>query len=115
MATPHSNNTPPTPDDERLLAYTEGRLSPEEAQALEEELMESVAGADALEGLQGWEGGEAAAAKARISRRLQAELSRHKGRRRRRGMADNRWYYAAVIVILLLAAICWYLMLKMKG
>lgn len=112
-SSPNKPQQPALPDEERLLAYAEGRLSPAEAQALEEELMESAAGADALEGLQGWNAGEASAAKASITRRLQSELAR-KSRRKRRPMADSRWYYAAVVLILLLAAVCWYLLKSMK-
>jgi anti-sigma factor RsiW len=85
--------------EEQILAYLEGRLSPEAARAVEEALANEGLESDAVEGLQAMEAEEVKRMSARLNHELQRKLRSGK-RVRRRGM-DSRWALVAVLVVLL--------------
>lgn len=90
--------------EEQLMAYLEGRLSPEEQHALEATLADEGMEADAVEGLQAL----GAEDTKRLQHRLNTELSRNlkgKKRRRREGPKTERLTTIAILVILVLAVI----------
>ena len=86
----------------QMLAYLEGRLSPNELRAVEEALSNESADSDVLEGLCAIGPDDIYASKERLDAAL-ANLLRKKARRQRRGIAQQRWTWLAIGIILLLA------------
>lgn len=112
----HNPIFPAKPDpvsDEQMLAYVEGRLSPEETRVVEEALAEEGLESDALEGLQSMDAVEARRLSARLNHDLQRKIRSGK-RVRRRGM-DGRWVWVAVLVILLAIALAYAVIWFAKG
>lgn len=89
--------------EEQLLAYLEGRLSPEAAREVEAALAEEGLESDAVEGLKEVDAAEVKRMSAQLNHELHRQIRSGK-RVRRRGM-DNKWAVIAVLVILLLAAL----------
>jgi len=87
--------------DEQLMAYTEGKLSPEEQREIEELMSEDCAEADALEGLQMLHPTETKKTIAELQRKLHTEILRHNPKRKGK-FSDDFWSYVAIFVILLL-------------
>ena len=91
--------SPGAPSEEQMLAYLEGRLSPEAARAVEEALAEEGLESDAVEGLQVIGAADAKQLSARLNHELLRKVRSGK-RVRRRGM-DGKWAWLAVLVVLL--------------
>lgn len=100
------------PSEEQLLAYLEGRLSAEEANAVERLMEADLAGADALEGLQGLDGEQTRRMRSKINAKLSSKLAA--GRRKRRGLPDQRWTWTAVALVLLLVVAAFLVMHYLK-
>ena len=83
-----------------MLAYLEGRLSPEAARAVEEALANEGLESDAVEGLQVMDAAEVKRLSARLNHDLQRKLRSGK-RVRRRGGLDSKWAMLAVLIVLL--------------
>ncbi|MBS1687392.1 MAG: hypothetical protein JSS96_01605 [Bacteroidetes bacterium] len=86
--------------EDKLLAYLEGRLSPEEQHEVEQWLGKEGMEGDALEGLKSIPLGETKDAVDRINHELRKQLIPKK--RKRRQIKDNPWAVQAVVIILLL-------------
>ncbi len=97
--------------EDKLLAYLEGRLSPEEQRQVELWLSEEGMEADAVEGLQQIPAGEVRQSVEKLNYQLRKKL-KAKDRRRAKPIMGNRWAIIAIILILLLAVVG-YLILKM--
>lgn len=90
--------------EEKLLAYLEGKLSPEEQYEVETWLAEEGMESDALEGLQSLPANDTRKLVNRINYKLQNDL--RKKRHQKRGyFADNKWAWVAVLIVLLLAVL----------
>lgn len=89
--------------EDKLMAYFEGKLSPEEQHEVEHWLAEEGMEADALEGLQAIPVNEAKAASLSINHQLSKELSKKKRKRKTSVIKTNSWAWVAVVIILLLA------------
>jgi len=98
--------------EDKLLAYFEGRLSPEEQHEVERWLAEEGMEADALEGLQTIPVHEVKAASAIINHQLSKELSKKKRKRKTSAIKNNPWAWIAVAIILLLVILA-YAILRM--
>lgn len=96
--------------EDKLLAYMEGRLPPEEQHEVETWLAEEGMEADAMEGLKGLPVKETREAVNRLNDNLHQKLNK-KTRRRSRQIKDNNWAWIAVVVILLLCVVA-YVMLR---
>ena len=99
--------------EEQLLAYSEGRLSPEERRVVEELMSHEGAESDALEGLQQLTAEETKSLKTSLHISLQKNLG--KKHKTRRGLAEQRWTWTAIVVILLLAILCYAVMYLAKA
>ncbi len=98
-----ANNIPQhgsLPDD-KLMAYLEGKLTPEEQREVEALLAEEGMDSDALEGLKEIPTGEAKQLASRINYKLQIDLKK-KRRLKRDHFSDNKWAWLAVLIILML-------------
>lgn len=100
---PFWGGTPP--DDALLLAYAEGRLSPEEAHAVEEWLATETPEADAIEGLQLLDGGRIRTLQKHINSRVARATHRKSRRERRRQPLSQRGVITAVLTVLALLII----------
>lgn len=90
--------------EDKLMAYLEGSLSPEERREVELWLGEEGMESDAIEGLQQLKLEETRQLAAQLNYKLQNEL--RKPRRKRNGyFADNKWSWIAVLIILLFAVL----------
>jgi anti-sigma factor RsiW len=88
--------------EEQLMAWLEGRLSPEERHALEATLGADGMDSDAMEGLHALGAADAKQLQRRLDLELNQNLKRKK-RRRREGPPTQRWTSIAIFVILTLA------------
>ena len=91
--------------EEKLMAYLEGRLSPEEQHEVELWLADEGMESDAVDGLKNMQAGEAKETTDRINHQLRRQLRPKK--RKRRQMKDNPWAVQAVVVILLLVILAY--------
>ena len=93
-------------DQETLLQYLQGTLTPEKQHELEKQLLDNEFAADALEGLQQFEDrSQIAAYTEQLNRELKKKTSRTKSYRRKRRVQAEPWLIIALIIILLLIAI----------
>jgi hypothetical protein len=90
--------------DEQLMAYMEGKLSPEEQRLIEELISEEGPESDAIEGLKMMHPAETRRSVADLQRKLHTELLRNNPKRKNR-FADDYWGWIAVVVILLLIVV----------
>lgn len=90
--------------DDQLMAYMEGKLSPEEQRLVEELLSEEGPESDAVEGLKMLHPAEARHSVANLQRKLHTELLRQHPKRKNK-FADDYWGWIAVVVILLLIVV----------
>lgn len=87
--------------DEQLLAYLEGRMTPQEQRAIEEWFSEEGPESDAIEGLQQIHTAERRQAVDELNHLLHKQLLRATPRRRK-VFSQDHWAWVAIIVILLL-------------
>jgi anti-sigma factor RsiW len=105
-----------SPDDETLLAYAEGRLSPEQTHAVEQWLATETPESEAIEGLQLLESQTTRALQKRINSRVALSTRRNR-RERRQQPISQRWVMTAVVTILgllLLAALYFFVFRNAK-
>jgi ferric-dicitrate binding protein FerR (iron transport regulator) len=97
--------------EEKLLAYLEGRLSPEEQHEVEEWLAEEGMESDALEGLSQLPPADARESVTRLNYKLRKETAGKK--RSRRVMKTDQFTWIAICIILFVV-IVGYIIIKMK-
>lgn len=95
------NDMPHGLPEERLTAYLEGRLSPEEAHEVEAWLATEGMESDAIEGLQDIAPDDATQRVQHLNRDLRRQLG-SKRRRQRKYFKENKWGVVAIAVIILL-------------
>lgn len=91
--------------EDKMMAYLEGKLSPEEEHEVELWLGNEGMESDALEGLQALPPEEARKITGQLNQQLRQTMGQ-KARKRRRGIADQRHIWIAVVTILLLIVAC---------
>ncbi len=92
--------------EDKLMAYLQGKLSPEEQHEVEAWLAEEGMEADALEGLKELPVSETNQLVNKLNYQLRAELNK-KPRRRSKAIAENKWAWLAVVIILLLCIVAY--------
>lgn len=97
---------------EKLLAYLEGKLPPEQQHEVEQWLSEEGMENDALEGLQAMPAMERSQSISKLNHRLRKTLS-HKTRKRRKLKTDYN-LLAAVLIILLLVTVAYLVIRYMR-
>ena len=93
------------PGEARIMAYMEGRLSPEEQHEVEAWLNEEGMEGDAIEGLQQLGASGTRQSAQRINHQLRRNIGNHK--KKRRGPQSNSTAIVAIGIILLLALVAW--------
>jgi anti-sigma factor RsiW len=94
------------PSEEKLLAYLEGRLSPEEQHEVELYLAEEGMESDAMEGLKQLPSEDTKATVSKLNWQLRQQLQK-KAHRRRQPIRENKLAWAAVAFILLLCVLAY--------
>ena len=89
--------------EDKLMAYLEGRLTPEEQHEVEAWLSAEGMEADALEGLKELPASETKQLVNYINRNLHNRLGKNK--RRHKPIANNQWAWIAVLIVLLLCVL----------
>lgn len=97
--------------EDKLIAYLEGKLSPQEQHEVEQWLAEEGPESDAIEGLQQLETADTRTSVDRINYNLRRELLSKKPKRKT-AIKTNNWAIIAVIIILL-AAILAYVVIRL--
>lgn len=92
--------------EDKLLAYLEGRLSPQEQHEVEKWLADEGMEGDAIEGLQQLDAGDAKYSVSKLNHKLRQELL-NKKHHRKTAIKDNPWAMIAVIVILLVTILAY--------
>lgn len=100
--------------EEKLIAYLEGRLSPEEQHEVEAWLAEEGMESDALEGLQQLAPEETRQSAVRLNNELRKMIAGKKERRKKH-IRDNPWSWTAVVIILLLVILAYIVLRMMVG
>ena len=101
-------------DQETLLLYLQGKLTPEKQHELEKSLLENEFAADALEGLQHFEDRKQIAAYAeQLNRDLKKKTARTKNFRKKRRLQAEPWLIITLIIILLLIIISYMIIYRM--
>ena len=98
-------------DEDRLLAYLEGKMPPAEQHALEEILEADPFLNDAVEGLAEVKNKEEIRAiAAQINIQLKRQIQNRRKERRSRPKLTDHWGWVFVLVLLLLILVCWLVM-----
>lgn len=100
--------------EDKLMAYLEGRLSPEEQYEVEEWLSVEGMESDALEGLKELQPGEAKKTAGKINYELRKQL-RTRNQRRTKLITENNWGWLAVLIVLMLAVVCYLALRAVTG
>ncbi|MBS1779760.1 MAG: hypothetical protein JST70_10585 [Bacteroidetes bacterium] len=90
--------------EDKLLAYLEGRLSPDEQHEVEQWLAREGMESDAVEGLKALRADESKETVSRINYRLRQALGT-KTKRRTSTIIENKWALLAVVIVLLLCIV----------
>ena len=99
-------------DQETLLLYLQGKLTPEKQHELEKQLLENEFAADALEGLQQFENkNELAHVAAQLNQELKKKTTR-KAKRRMTRIHAEPWLIVTLFIILLLIILCYLIIFK---
>ena len=99
-------------DQETLLLYLQGKLTPEKQHELEKQLLENDFAADALEGLQQFEDTKMLEL---VAAKLNQDLKKKTAKRRKRRMAiiqTEPWLVVTLFIILLLIVLCYLILYR---
>lgn len=88
------------PDEQLLLKYLQGKLSPEEQHAVESMMNDSDFEQDALDGLEQFEQQQLPVYVQEINSHLEKKLKQKPGRRKRRPLPSMAWIYLTLFIIL---------------
>lgn len=101
-------------DNQKIMDYLSGKLSPEEKHDVEKQMVDSEFVNDAVEGLEEVKNKkDLAFFVEQLNTDLHKQLDRKKKRKQKKKLKDDPWLYLAIILLLLLAVIC-YLVIKKK-
>lgn len=92
--------------EDKLMAYLEGKLSPEEQHEVEAWLAEDGMESDAIEGLKDLPLQDSRQLVQHINHRLDKKL-KTKPRRSSKAIANNQWSWVAIFIILLLCMLAY--------
>ena len=100
-------------DQQRLMDYLQGKLSPEESHEVEKMMAENDLVGDAMEGLQDIPNKrDIQTYVEQLNRGLQKSLTKKRQRREKRRLKEGPWGYVAIIVIVMLCIAAYYVVRK---
>lgn len=108
------SNLSPEVDQETLLSYLQGQLSPEKQHEVEQHLIDQPFDEDALEGLQQIKDKQQIAYMVEmLNRDLQKKTVRKKQRREKMKLPDQTQLYITILIVLLLIILCYMVIHRM--
>jgi len=100
-------------DQETLLLYLQGKLSPEKQHELEKSLLDNEFAADALEGLQQFnDRKQIAAYAAQLNKELKQKTTRTKSYRKKGRVQAEPWLIITLVIILLLLVLTYFIIYR---
>lgn len=103
-------------DQQTLLKYLEGKLSPQEQHELEKRSLDDEFSADALEGLQDISNkAKVASLVEQLNKDLQKKTAKKKRWPHRRDASPPPWLLITIVAILLIIVISYFVIRRMKG
>ena len=100
-------------DQQRLMDYLQGKLSPEESHEVEKMMAENDLVGDAMEGLQDIPNKrDIQTYVEQLNKGLQKSLTKKRQRRKKRRLKEGPWGYVAIIVIVMLCIAAYYVVRK---
>jgi chromatin segregation and condensation protein Rec8/ScpA/Scc1 (kleisin family) len=111
------SNLNPDIDQETLLLYLQGKLTPQQQHEVEKQMMDNDFDADALEGLQDFnDKRKINALVEQLNRDLKKKTEKKKKSRKRKELVIDPWVIIAIVLILALAALAYFIInQKMQG
>ncbi len=102
-------------DQETLMRYLQGSLSPEKQNELEKQILDNDFAADAIDGLQDFgDKKKLALVVEQLNTDLKKKTHRKKSRRLR-SIQSEPWLLAALAIILVLIVLCYFLIYRHMG
>ncbi len=103
-------------DQETLLLYLQGKLSPERMHELEKQLMQGEFEEDAAEGLQEFKDKEQLQYMVEmLNRDLKKRTEAKKKRREKMKIPYEPWIYISILILLLLVVLSYFVIRRMMG
>ena len=97
-------------DQETLMLYLQGKLSPEKQHELEKQILDNEFAADAIDGLQDFKDKKKLALVVeQLNNDLKLKTARKKARRSRRQVQSEPWLVITLAIILLLIVLCYFI------
>ena len=103
-------------DQETLMLYLQGKLSPEKQHQLEKQIMDSEFATDAIEGLQDFKDKKKLAhVVEQLNNDLQKRTCTKKTWRKKRTVQSEPWLMLSLAILLLLIVICYFIIFRHMG
>ncbi|HYH13951.1 MAG TPA: hypothetical protein VD794_01940 [Flavisolibacter sp.] len=107
------SNLNPDIDQETLLLYLQGKLSPEKQHELEKQMLDNDFEADAMEGLQSMPNNQNVSFLVeQLNRDLRKKTAEKKSRRDKLRLKSDPWIWVSILIILLLIVISYVIIHK---
>ncbi|MBL7748692.1 MAG: hypothetical protein JNM19_14745 [Chitinophagaceae bacterium] len=101
-------------DQETLLLYLQGKLSPEKKHEVEKQLLKDEFDEEAVEGLEEFKDKEQLQYMVEmLNRDLKKKTEKKKKRREKMNIKDQPWIYVSILILILLIAISYMVIRKM--
>lgn len=101
-------------DQETLLLYLQGKLSPEKKHEVEKQLMQNEFDDEAVEGLQEFQDKEQLQFMVEmLNRDLKQKTAKKKKQREKMKIKDQPWLYVSILILILLIVICYVVIRQM--
>jgi chromatin segregation and condensation protein Rec8/ScpA/Scc1 (kleisin family) len=103
-------------DQETLMLYLQGKLTPEKQHELEKQILDNEFAADAIDGLQDFKDKKKLAAVVeQLNNDLRKKTAVKKARRRKRTVQSEPWLLITLVIILVLVVLCYFILFRHMG
>lgn len=103
-------------DQETLMLYLQGKLSPEKEHELEKQILDNEFAADAIDGLQDFKDKKKLAVVVeQLNNDLKKKTAIKKARRQKRVIQTEPWLLLSLAIILFLVVICYFILFRHMG
>ena len=92
-------------DNQKLMDYLSGKLSPGEKHDFERSLIDSEMMNDAVEGLEKLKNTDVSAVVKQLNKNLHKQLNKKRSKKIKRGIKDLPWLYFTIILVLIIILI----------
>jgi len=103
-------------DQETLMLYLQGKLSPEKQHDLEKQILDNEFAADAIDGLQDFgDKKKLALVVEQLNNDLKTKTARKRARRQKRSIQTEPWLLITLAIILVLIIVCYFIIFRNMG